>query len=310
MVEVHHAREYRLEFRERTDDSQIGKILRGSIDTHVHFGPDILPRRYNALETALIARDMGIRGIVLKNHNYPTAHLTSLVSELVPDIAVFGGICLEYECGGLNAHAVETAAKLGAKVVWMPVFCSTNSIALVARNLGVDIKGDGISILGTNGKLVPEVVDILKIIKDYDMVLATGHISAREILALVEKAKQWGVAKIVVTHAMSDFLSESILKPEERQMLAREGVLIEHCAWQISPTGGRADPADVAAAIKNEGPSNCIMSTDSGGIAHPNVAEGMRMFISAMLRCGLSEEDITSMVKLNPARLLGLEFED
>jgi hypothetical protein len=229
-----------------------------------------------------------------------------LVSELVPDIAVFGGICLEYGCGGLNAHAVETAAKLGAKVVWMPVFCSANSIALVARQLGVKIKGDGISIIGTNGKLVPEAVDILQIVKDYDMVLATGHISSREIFALADKAKQLGVAKMVVTHAMSNFLSESILKPEERQMLAKEGVLIEHCVWQISPTGGRTDPADVATAIKNEGPGNCVMSTDFGGIAHPNVPEGMRMFISAMLKCGLSEEDITTMIKLTPARLLGL----
>lgn len=145
----------------------------------------IMPRRFNALET-------GLGGIVLKNHSYPTVHLASLVSKLVPDIAVFGGICLEYECGG---------------------------------------------------KLVPEAVDILKITKDYDMVLATGHISSREIFALVDKAKQLGVAKIVVTHAMSNFLSESILKPEERQMLAKEGVLIEHCVWQISPTGGRTDPA-------------------------------------------------------------------
>lgn len=306
MIEVHHTREYNLEFQRSTDNSPIGRILKGCIDMHVHFGPDILPKRYNALETALIARDAGIRGIVLKHNYYPTAPLASLVSELVPEISVFGSICLESECGGLNIHAVETAAKLGAKVVWMPVFSSANSRALVARKVGLDVGGDGISILGMDGKLVPEAVDILKVIKDYDMVLATGHVSAREIVALADKAKQLGVVKVVVTHAMSDFLSESILKPEERQTLAKEGFLIEHTAAEISPTAGRADPAEFAAAIKSEGPGNCIMSTDSGGLLHPNVAEGMRMFISTMLRCGLSEQDITSMVKLNPARLLGL----
>lgn len=307
---VNCVREYGLELRERPDNSQVGKILRGSIDMHVHFGPEpTLLTRQNALVTALAAREAGIRGIVLKNHAYSTAPLASLVSELVPSIAVFGSISLEYECGGLNVYAVEAAAKLGAKVVWMPLFCAKNSKDL-ARKIGFNIRGSGISILGADGKLVPEVDDILKVIKDYDMVLATGHLSAPEILALVDRAKQLSVTKIVVTHAMSNFYSESILKPEERQMLAKQGVLIEHTAWEILPTGERTDPEEMAAAIKSEGPSNCIMSSDCGSLMHTTPAEGLRMVISTMIKCGLSEDDITCMVKLNPAKLLGLPPEE
>jgi len=189
--------------------------------------------------------------------------------------------------------------------VWLPVFSARNSKALWARTFRLNVRDDGISIV-VDGHLVPEMVDILKIVKDYDMVLATGHISPPEILAAIDKAKQVGVAKIIVTHAMFDFISESVLKPEERKMLAREeGVFIEHTALEISPTLGRKiDPLDIAAAIKNEGPRNCVMSTDFGHIAHPTVAEGMRMFVSTMLKCGLSEEEITHMAKLNPAKLL------
>lgn len=310
MANVSDTREYTLALRPRTDDSQVGKILKGSISMHVHFDPEPdSPKRLNALETALTAREMGLRGIVLKNHSYPTPPLASLISELVPGIAVFGSICLDYEVGGLNAHAVEAAAKLGAKVVWMPVFSARNSRALVTRLLGIDVKGDGISVLGEDGKIVPEVVDILKIIKAYDMVLATGHISRREILALVDKAKQQGIKKMIVTHVMSNFLSESILKPEEREMLAKEGVFMEHTAWEISPAGGRVNPIDTAAAIEKEGPSNCIMSSDLAQIENPSVAEGMRLFIGSMLSCGLSRKDITYMVKVNPAQLLGLKPE-
>jgi len=308
MEETYHAREYNLVVRAKMDDSPIGKLLRGAIDTHVHFGPDLLPRRFNAVETMLNAREAGLRGIVLKNHSYPTANLATLVATLIPDIAAFGSISLEYDCGGLNPHAVETEAKLGGKIVWMPVFTAKNSINKVRRVLGLELKGEGISIIDAKGKLLPEVTEVLKVVKEYDMVLATGHISAPEIMALVDKAKQLGLTKIVVTHAMSDFLSESILSPEERQMLAKEGVLIEHCAWQVSPTGGKTKPEEVVAAIKREGAQNCIMSTDAGGIAHPTPAEGMRMFISAMLRNGLSEEEVNDMVKINPARLLGLKL--
>lgn len=307
MVDTGYTREHELRLREMPDSSQIGKLLRGSFDMHVHFGPQPgLTRRQNALETALSAREMGLGGLVLKNHSYPTAALASLVSTLVPDISVFGSICLDYEVGGLNPHAVEAAAQLGAKVVWMPTFCARNSKTLVARVLGIDIKGDGISILKPNGRLVPEVDDILKIIKDHDMVLATGHISAPEILALVDRARQVGITKIVITHATLTLLSESILTPEQRRTLAREGVFIEHTAQEISPTGSSIDPAEVVAAIKDEGPGNCIMSSDFGGTPHPTIAEGMRLFISAMLKCGLNEEDVAHMVKLNPARLLGL----
>lgn len=61
MAEVHHAREYSLEFRGSMDNSPIGKMLRGAIDMHVHFSPEpSLGRRYNALEIALNAREAGL----------------------------------------------------------------------------------------------------------------------------------------------------------------------------------------------------------------------------------------------------------
>ena len=310
MNNISYANKYNLEFSERADDSKIGKLVRGAIDMHVHFAPEPgVSRHKNALESALTARALGLGGIVLKNRLYQTAPLAELVTQLVPGIAVFGAICLDYESGGLSVLAVESAAKMGARVVWLPVFSAANSKFLVERKVGIHIPGDGISLLDKGGKLLPEVIDILKVVKDYNMVLATGHISAREILVVVEKARQLAIDKIVVTHAMSDHISDEILTADERQGLAKAGVFIEHTAWEISPTGGRADPAEVVAAIKSEGPDNCIMSTDFGGPAHPSVAEGMRLFITTMLKNGLSPEEITRMVKLNPARLLGLEPE-
>ena len=123
MPELSGTREYDLRYCETPDDSAIGKLLRGSIDTHLHFSPSpYVTWRQNALESAITARDAGLRAIVLKNHSYPTAALASLVSALVPGIEVFGGLCLEYECGGLNPYAVDAEARLGAKIVWMPVF--------------------------------------------------------------------------------------------------------------------------------------------------------------------------------------------
>ena len=306
MSENDYSREYNLEFRKEPDDSQAGRILSGSIDMHVHCKPDLLPRRQNAVAEVMMAREMGLRGLVFKNPCYSTMPLVDLVSKFVPGIAVFGGICLEYECGGLNPYAVETTAKLGAKVVWMPTFSSANSINLVNRLVKLGIKGEGLSLLNKDGKIVPEVIDILHIIKDHDMVLATGHISAGETIAVAEKAKQLGITKILVTHAWFPILMESILTPEERKMLAEEGVMIEYTLAQISTIGQGLDSKQIMDSIHNEGVANCIMSTDSGLALQPTAAESMRLFISNMLWCGMGEEDITRMVKTNPARLLGL----
>jgi len=299
---------YNFNFSERTDDSIIGKLVKGAIDMHVHFAPEPgVSRHKNALESVLTARDLGLGGIVLKNRLYQTAPIASLVSQLVPGIAAFGAVCLDAECGGLNLQTAEVAAHLGAKVLWLPVFTSANSKFLVERKTGISIPGEGLSILAKDGTLLPELLDILKVIKDNDMVLATGHISAREILVVVEKARQLGINKIVITHAMSDYISETILSEQERLNLAHEGITIEHTAWEISPTGGRRDPAEVVGAIRAEGPANCILSSDFGGPAHPSAGEGMRLLISTMLKYGLTADDISRMVKLNPAWLLGMK---
>lgn len=64
MANVSDIREYNLALHPKTNDSQVGKILKGSISVHVHFGPDPdSPKRLNALETALTACEMGLRGI-------------------------------------------------------------------------------------------------------------------------------------------------------------------------------------------------------------------------------------------------------
>ena len=48
----------------------IDDLVRGSIDMHLHQGPDLtMPTRSDALETARQARAMGMRAIVLKNQN-------------------------------------------------------------------------------------------------------------------------------------------------------------------------------------------------------------------------------------------------
>jgi hypothetical protein len=299
--------DYPLQLTQMNDDSVVGRLLQGAYDMHVHFGPEAgMTRRFDALETALHAREMGLAGFVLKNRTYCTEPLASMVSRLVPDIRVFGSLTLDAEVGGLNCRAVKAAADIGTRVLWMPVFHSSNSLSVVQRTFNPDLRGPAISILDGSGVLLPEVEDILGVVKDFDMVVCTGHISPAETRALVNKCAQMGVDKVVVTHPLSTVVFEETLSSDEVVALAKSGAVIEHCAQTISPTGDRLDPAVVADEIRAAGPGNCMLTTDFGGMPHPTIAEGLRMFIASLLKRGLNEQDIELMVKTNPRRLLGV----
>jgi|TARA_B100001245_G_scaffold233707_1_gene217955 hypothetical protein len=264
----------------------------------VHFGPDPkVERRAGAVEIALQARDLGMQGVVLKSHEYPTHPVAATTSDLINDVTVLGGIALDEEVGGLNVSAVKATANMGGRIVWMPTY----SAKADRETKGLD---GGITLLDSSGSLVPEVHSILEVIKSHDMVLATGHISTAESKALVSEARNMGIERVVVTHGttMSFWTGMTV---EDMKELAGMGAYIEHCLHVVMPTTHRLDPKDLAKTIKEIGPEKCILSTDFGQDFHPMPGEGMRMGIATMLRSGLEEVEVGMLVKDNPSRLMG-----
>jgi len=278
----------------------IDRLLQGSIDMHAHYGPDpFAARKVDALNGAQMAQEAGMRAIVLKNHQYGTAPLAAIVSESVPDITIVGSICLNVEAGGLNPDIVETAAKLGAKIVWMPTQSSNYDYMHNKFRTG------GIGILDDTGNLLPSVAKILDIAKHYEMVVATGHLPVKEAFILVEAAVNNGISKIVATHALGWHV-DTYFTVAQQQRIANMGAFVEYCFVTTIPEGG-LDPKDMVAAIKAVGVPHCILSTDLGQINNPAPVEGMKLMIATMLDNGLTEKGIEVMVKTNPARLLGLD---
>ena len=283
----------------------VDKFVAGSIDMHLHSGITKGPARVDVIEAAEQARQAGMKALVYKSHSY-TAAVATLVDRMIPDVKIFGSICLNYEVGGINVHAVENAIMLGAKVVWMPTFSSANSINMM-RAQGFPAKGEGFSILDNKGNLVPDITPILKFIKENDLVLATGHISPEEIFALVEEAQQTGINKIIITHPTDKEFMEKVLTLEEMQQLAKVGAYMEFTIIGILPNEFCHHPADLVKVIKSIGAEHCIVSTDLGQPQNPLPVEGMRLFIATLLHHGISPEEVELMVKKNPAALLNLE---
>ena len=110
----------------------------------------------------------GVRAIVLKSHNVPTADRAYLVNrvaaEKYPDVkfTAFGGLCLNCPVGGLNPDAVETSLKLGAKVIWLPTNTAENHYRKNGKDpsKGVVVTRDGkavsVTIKDMNGNPLDE----------------------------------------------------------------------------------------------------------------------------------------------------------
>src|SRR5438034_798180 len=121
--------------------------LHGAADLHCHFGPDAhRERSVDAFEAAREAAAAGHRAVVLKSHDFPTASLAWSVGQMVPDIAVFGGICCDREVGGVNPAAVEVALRLcamtciGALATRTPaeMFATIRTVGVERVTLGTD----------------------------------------------------------------------------------------------------------------------------------------------------------------------------
>jgi hypothetical protein len=88
--------------------------------------------------------------------------------------------------------------------------------------------------------------------------------------------------------------------------MACMGAFIEHSVIRCVLVSFGWDSHQVAEAVRAVGPRSCIPSTDLGQTDNPASAEGLRMFIAAMLREEFSKEQVGMMVKDNPGQLLGL----
>jgi hypothetical protein len=270
--------------------------LQGLVDIHVHSDPDSVPRRLDALDTARLAKAAGVRAIVLKNHWAPTVQLAYTVAKVVPGIEVFGAISLDRAVGGINPEAVKQATAFAGKklrIVWMPTFDSENNVRFDKRDIPF-------AAVSRNGRLLPETIEVLKLIAKEKLVLATGHSSAAENLMLVREGKKLGIAQIVVTHPLAAPIHMSI--PDMREA-AQLGAYLELCGNAVLPTqpqDGQIPVAEYVKAIRAIGPQHIILSGDFGQAVNPPHPEAWKQFIDILRKSGVSNSDIDVMAKRNP----------
>ena len=287
--------------------------LIGTFDMHVHAAPDVASRTVHDIELAQKAKEMGMRGIVTKNHEFITNDRAYLVRQVVSGVEVFGGITLNSSVGGLNPVAVDNMIKFTGgcgKIVWLPTHDAAHHKAFFTKKPDAG----GIRVIDGSGNVVPELKKILELVSKADIIFATGHVSPREVLASVKAAKEVGARRVLVTHALQ---SPGELSLDDIKRCVEMGAFIEHVylATLMGPKahlewmrGWRYVSIEMyAQTIKAIGAQHCVLSSDLGQYLNPTPTDGLKEFILALVKQGITNEEINWMARKNPARLLGLE---
>lgn len=266
------------------------------------------------LELARRFGEMGLGGFTLKSHYVPTAERASVVRSAVGGVNVIGAIALNAAVGGMNALAVEIAAREGARFVWMPTVDAVNEVRRIEEGSGgrklplwaklqrelkeKGLRVDPVPVVDETGAVLPETREVLRVVAEHGMVLATGHLSRDEIFAVVEAAREEGVRSIVVTHP--EFPSQN-LSAEDQIRLVEQGALMERC---FAPAyGGKVSWEVMFENIRAVGAENSFLSTDLGQPANPPVEDGIALMADRLLEAGFSEEEVRIMAVENTRRL-------
>jgi hypothetical protein len=276
------------------------QALEGVIDLHTHSDPDIVPRSIDGLSLVRLAKQRGLRGIVLKNHYEPTVSMAFLARREVPVIEVFGGIALNRAVGGVNPAAVERFAKVKGglgKIVWMPTFDAEHQVRS-------DKTQRPFVAVSRGGKLLPEVLDVIDLIAKYHLVLATGHSSPVESLMLIREAGRRGVKHVVVTHPLNNSINMSL---EQMKQAAALGAMLEFVGSGIYGQQKEREPKDFSDAMRAVGYDRVILASDFGQAGNPLPPDGLEIVMRLLRAEGVPAEAIERMTRKNPAVLLGLE---
>jgi hypothetical protein len=142
---------------------------------------------------------------------------------------------------------------------------------------------------------------VLELVRDAGAVLATGHLTAAEVVAVVEAAFERGLERVVVTHALYRVPS---LDLDTLERLTTRGAYAEFCYLEVSPVWADHSVGAVVEAVQRVGAARCVLSSDGGQRHNPSPPEGLRLLAQSVFEGGIPAEEVDRMVRTNPLALV------
>ena len=296
----------------RAQSDRIDAILKGAVDPHVHSGPSMAPRAIDHLNLARLYSGAGFAAMVSKDHDYSGVMCAKLIADHHPELTtkVFSGIVLNNVVGGINPYAVEHTGACGGKIVWLPTLAAENHLQWEKTSgwqhpaTTQKMRPAAPVPLFDNGKLRPEVLDVLDVMAATGMALASGHIHVSETKVVFAEARKRGVERLIFTHP-EDIVGATM---DDTKEIADMGAYVEHSlAFFLEGSKFRTRTnEDLKAFIDLVGAERMILCSDLGQVGTFDPLQGFRLGVATCLMLGYDDPAIHAMVATNAAEVIGL----
>lgn len=294
------------------------------IHCHAHAG------QQDALALAKFASQSGMKGILYKTIVGPEAPAEVVrgvkaalddwaEAEGVRPIECWAGALMAFDGKPPSVEWVERQIDSGVIAIWFPVFNHANTLSKVGgKPIWWDANADpkdhtaplpwnealdiGHYLIGDDGKLLPFVRDVLRVIAERNVAVCFGHATHDEVFLMAEEVSRLGITRAFIDHPFSPFVD---LEVEQMQQLAAAGLYLNFTYDELSPLLG-VDPARMYAAIRAIGVERVTLSSDAGEPLFPDSVECMRLMRAYMEAFGLDEDELHTVLTVNPAHIVGL----
>jgi hypothetical protein len=279
--------------------------LQGMYDLHVHPAPSIQKRTCTALEAIRAASEEKMAGLLFKDHVYNTVSMAATLNELRYSAKAYGGIMLNEAVGGLSPGVVEAALAMGTKLIEFPTYSSKGHWDAYGDDQRLfpyrkSIKP--IYVLDDEGRLIPEMEEIMRLVKESDAFIGSGHMSATEAHVMARRARELG-CKLVMVGVSTDMPGYPVAAQAD---WACDHVYMEHCYGAITDMPHTPTPIEILVEqIRTVSAERCIISTDAGSMKLPRPVDAMKDFVRRLLQAGITETEMDLMARHNPAFILG-----
>ncbi|APF04403.1 TPA: DUF6282 family protein [Legionella pneumophila] len=277
------------------------------IDIHYHATPDLYIRRRNAIEAGKLYHSL-YGAVVLKSHIGSTGVQATIGQEM--GLPVFPSVVLNHINGGINYRAIIRALSeyqplfSGKMIVDFPTITGRKFQSKLSRKLTHDnlkqYTQQVETLFGSKQQLRKEVIDILKMARDYPIVLTSGHASRDEIYRLIDACNQYDVPSLLLSQPSNPLTGLKF--PELNELLKNEWLWVEQTA--LTFILGHQDKQDFSQVLTHL--PRVIYSSDLGQPSQMDIPEWLHFSKRIFHELDLSEKRKEELLLSNAIALLNL----
>ncbi len=275
------------------------------IDIHYHASPDLFHRRRGVLSAGKAYQQLN-GAVVLKSHLGSTSVQSTIAQQ--EGLPIFPSLVLNKSSGGLRYRNILTAlaeyqpvypSKL---IVHLPTITGRKHRSKLERhayNPGIyDQVTDPETIFDSDNKLKGELIDILKVARDYPVVISTGHASKDEVYKLIDACHKHKVPALLLNqpaNPLTGLNSKDLLELSKIPF-----VWIEQTA--LTMLLGYQSDDDFADVINNV--PKTIYSSDLGQTSQMDISDWVETTDQWFSKYNVSNERRVKICLQNPAEMI------